>query len=326
MPTRPAPHHWTLALGGVLLLLPVLVTRLHAANRLPPGPLPIGAARPSDFSGLHHVLRLSEKLYSGGVPEGEAGFQALQRLGIRTIITVDGARPDVERARALGMRYVHLPFGYDGCPTAQANAIVKAVRDLPGPVYVHCHHGRHRSPTGAAFARIALDGISPEQAVQELERAGTGKNYTGLYGDVRRYRPPTRAELDRLQVSFPEVASTPPLVEAMVAIETRFDRLLKLSRSGWKAQPDTDPSQEALQLQELYTELQRTGEFKQRPEDYRGWMAEGERAGKSLEGALRAGRLEEASMFLGEVAAGCGSCHAKYRNVPWRRFRTEEAR
>lgn len=296
-------------------MLWLLTSGLSAAEQLPAGPLRIGEG-PRNFAGLHHVVRLSEKLYSGGVPEGDTGFEALQRLGIRTIITVDGARPDVERARKRGMRYVHLPFGYDGCPTPRANAIVKAVRDFPGPVYVHCHHGKHRSPTGAAFARIALDGLTPQQAVKELERAGTGKNYTGLYGDVSRYRPPSMAELDRLPVEFPEIAPTPPLVEAMVAIEKRFDRLLKLSRNRWRAQPGEDPAHEALQLQELYTELQRTEEFQRRPADYRRWMADGERDGKALEAALRAGRLEEASLFVGKLAAGCGNCHARYRNVP----------
>ncbi|MGV3723360.1 MAG: hypothetical protein ACO1SX_20880 [Actinomycetota bacterium] len=307
------------ALACVATLLAVGAVRPEASETLPDGPLPIGDAAPRDFAGLHHVIRLSEKLYSGGVPEGDSGFQALQRLGVKTIITVDGAKPEVERARKLGMRYVHLPFGYDGCPTPQANAIAKAVRDLPGPVYLHCHHGKHRSPTAAAFARIAVDGVSNEEAVQELQRAGTGKNYTGLYGAVSRYTPPTRKELDRLKVTFREVAPTPPLVEGMVAIEQRFDRLMKLQKDGWKPTPGVDAAYEALQLQELFTELNRTGEIKGRPVDYRRWMRASEQDGKALEAALRAGKTEAASMFLGKVAAGCGSCHAKYRNVPQNR-------
>lgn len=290
-------------------------TALAAQGGSPAGPLAIGAG-PVDLAALHNVVRLSEKLYSGGVPEGEAGFRALRRLGIRTVITVDGARPDLELARKHGMRYVHIPFGYDGCPAPTANVIVKAVRDLPGPVYLHCHHGKHRSPAAAAMARIALDGVTPEQAVRELERAGTGKNYTGLYADVRAYRPPSSAELDRLQVEFREVAPTPPLVTAMVQVEQRFDRLLKLQKGGWRPQPGLDPAYEALQLQELYTELNRTPENQARPADYRAWMREGEEVGKRLEAALRAGRLDEASMHLGVVARGCGTCHATYRNVP----------
>jgi protein tyrosine phosphatase (PTP) superfamily phosphohydrolase (DUF442 family) len=315
--THPSRRLLPAVLPPGLVAVSLAVHGLSAPD-LPEGPLPIGA-KPVDFAALHNVVRLSEKLYSGGVPEGEPGFQSLQRLGIKTVITVDGAKPDVATAKQYGMRYVHIPFGYDACPTPTANVIARGVRDLPGPVYIHCHHGKHRSPAGAAMARIALDGISNEEAVKELERAGTGKNYTGLYADVRAYKPPTKEELDRLKVEFRETAPTPPLVEAMVQIEGRFDRLMKLQKEGWKPQPGVDAAYEALQLQELYTELNRTGELKKRPADYRKWMADGERDGKALEAALRAGKLDDASMFLGKVAAGCGSCHAKYRNVPQRR-------
>lgn len=116
-----------------------------------PAPLPeqrqFGDVTAGESPGLHNDFRLSEKLYRGGVPIGEAGYRSLQGLGIKTIISVDGAPPDLVLARKFSMRYVQLPFGYDGCPTPTANAIVKVVRDLPGPVYIHCHHGKHRSPT-----------------------------------------------------------------------------------------------------------------------------------------------------------------------------------
>jgi protein tyrosine phosphatase (PTP) superfamily phosphohydrolase (DUF442 family) len=287
---------------------------LSAAD-LPDGPLPVGA-KPVDFTALHNVIRVSEKLYSGGVPEGELGFKALKKLGIKTVITVDGEKPDLPLARKFALRYVHIPFGYDGCPTPVANVIAKAVRDLPGPIYMHCHHGKNRSPAGAALAQIAVDGITNEEAVKVLERAGTGKSYTGLYADVLAYKPPTKAELDALKVEFREVSPTPPMVEPMVQIGQRFERLSKLQKDGWKPQPGIDPAYEALQLQELYTELNRTEQVRKHKPDFRKWMAEGERDGKALEAALRAAKLDEANMHLGRLTAGCGSCHALYRNVP----------
>jgi cytochrome c556 len=271
-----------------------------------------------DYPVLPNVLRLSEKIYSGGSPDGEAGFEALKKLGIKTLIMVDGAPPQVKLARKAGIRPVHLPFGYDGCPAPTANAIAKAVRDLPGPVYLQCHHGKHRSPVAAAMARVALDGISNEEAVKELERAGTGKNYVGLYADVRAYKPPTRDELDRLKVEFRESVPTPPLMKAMVDIEARYARLMKLQKNGWKPEPGLDPAHEALQLQELYTEWNRTAEAKARPAEFQQMMTDGERDGKALEAALRGGNHEEAGVHLGKVAKNCGGCHVKYRNVPQR--------
>src|SRR6478752_3279438 len=49
-----------------------------------------------DVRGIENVYRLSPTLYSGGQPEGAEAFSALKDLGIRTILTVDGSRPDVE--------------------------------------------------------------------------------------------------------------------------------------------------------------------------------------------------------------------------------------
>ena len=99
-----------------------------------------------EIRGIENTFRLSPRLYSGGDPHGVEALAALKELGVRTIISVDGATPDVETARKLGLRYVHLPIGYDGVPREQAVRLVQAVKTLPGPVYVHCHHGKHRGP------------------------------------------------------------------------------------------------------------------------------------------------------------------------------------
>ncbi|MGE0610114.1 MAG: hypothetical protein AB7O62_23685, partial [Pirellulales bacterium] len=65
---------------------------------------------------LPNAIRLHPKVVSGGQPEGEAAFAELRDLGIKTVISVDGARPAVPLAKKYGLRYVHLPHGYDGVP------------------------------------------------------------------------------------------------------------------------------------------------------------------------------------------------------------------
>ena len=62
--------------------------------------------------------------------------------------------------------------------TARKN-LPKAVRDLPGPIYIHCHHGKHRSPTAAAVACVAAGLIDPANAETILRTAGTSENYRG---------------------------------------------------------------------------------------------------------------------------------------------------
>src|SRR2546422_4056322 len=126
--------------------------------------------------GLHNAHRVTDKVLAGAAPEGDAAFEKLKQLGVKTIISVDGAKPDVETARRHGLRYVHLPIGYDNVAPQQGLAIAKAIDDLPGPIYVHCHHGRHRSAAAVAVACVMNGSLRPEQAESVLRTFGTGEN------------------------------------------------------------------------------------------------------------------------------------------------------
>lgn len=130
---------------------------------------------------LPNPVRLHEKVISGGLPEADAAFQELADLGVKTIISVDGMMPDVATAAKHGLRYVHLPHGYDGIPEQRINELAKAARDLPGPVYIHCHHGKHRSPAAASVACVGAGLIPAGLAVSILQLAGTNPSYRGLY-------------------------------------------------------------------------------------------------------------------------------------------------
>jgi protein tyrosine phosphatase (PTP) superfamily phosphohydrolase (DUF442 family) len=275
--------------------------------------------------GLHNVHRLSGRLLCGSSPDGEEGFRSLQRLGVQTVISVDGARPEVERARKYGLRYVHLPIGYDGVPAAQALRLARAVRDLSGPVYLHCHHGKHRGPAAAAVAQLCLDETwGVEQAVAVMRRAGTDPRYTGLYAAPARVRRPTRQELDRVPADFPEVAPVTALAQAMVATDERWERLRQGRAASWKAppdHPDIDPPHEALQLAEQYREAGRLPQVRARPEEFRRWLGEAEAGAQELEKALRGqaklgGDRAAVEKAFRRVERDCTRCHGRYRDVP----------
>jgi protein tyrosine phosphatase (PTP) superfamily phosphohydrolase (DUF442 family) len=314
---KPMPCPLPYLLSAALLLGVAAVIPLQRAVALDtPADGAKAAGAEIKLPGLHNVFRLSDRLYTGAVPEGEEGFRSLQKLGIRTVLTVDGEAPDVKLAKQFGLRYVHLPFGYDGCPVPQANRIVKAVRDLPGPVYLHCHHGKHRAPSAGALVRRALDGLTPEEATREMERAGTGKNYVGLYGGVRDYQPPTAAELDRMLSDFPAISPTPPLVQRMVELGSWYQKLQAVQAQGWEKGEVKQAAHLALQLREQYRESTRMAEVKARPEPFRVLMRQAETDAESVESALRKNDFPEADRAFSRVAAGCGSCHKAFRDVP----------
>jgi protein tyrosine phosphatase (PTP) superfamily phosphohydrolase (DUF442 family) len=274
--------------------------------------------------GLPNLFRVTDKLLSGGLPAGDIGFRSLQKLGVKTVISVDGAKPDVERARKFGLRYIHLPIGYDGVPAEQGLRIAKAVRDLPGLVYLHCHHGKHRSPAAAAVVRLCLDDrCTVEAAVRFLRKAGTDPKYTGLYAAPKELVRPTSKDLDKVRAEFPEVAQVGGLMQAMVAIEERWDNLKEIRAAGWKApqtHPDLDPAHEALMLMEHYREAARLPNMATRAAEFRRWLTAAATTAEELEALLRTtqGMVPgtQADKLFRQAQVSCTQCHAKYRDVP----------
>jgi protein tyrosine phosphatase (PTP) superfamily phosphohydrolase (DUF442 family) len=306
----------------VYFLLAFAVPLLAAAANPQPASLEKVAAKH-----LPNALQVHPKVISGGQPEGEAGFAELKDLGVKTILSVDGAKPDVELARKYGLRYVHLPHGYDGISDERVAELAKAVRDLPGPIYIHCHHGHHRSPAAASAACVGAGLIEHKDARQVLVVAGTSESYRGLYQTAQNAKRIDDAVLDALQVEFPAVAKLPPMAQAMVDVEHAHDHLKLFAASKWqpiKDQPALEPDHEALLLREHFTELLRTKEVMTRPERYQELMKEGEASAQALEDALKAwikaGRPEKTpdSFVTGmdRVTKNCTACHKQFRDVP----------
>jgi protein tyrosine phosphatase (PTP) superfamily phosphohydrolase (DUF442 family) len=286
----------------------------------------VASAAPVEAPGLHNVFRLTDRLYSGSSPDGEEGFRSLQNLGVRTVLSVDGARPEVELARRYGMRYVHLPIGYDGVPRDQALRLARAVRDLPGPVYLHCHHGKHRGPAAAAVVRLFLDpACGVETVFADMRRAGTDPHYVGLYAAPAALPRPAPGELDGIPAEFREATPAAALVELMVALDERWDLLKQVRAAGWKVppdHPDLDPPHEALQLVEHCREAARLPATAKRPDEFRRWLAEAEAAARELEDVLRAGKAQgavdgpAADRALKRAGDACVRCHTAYRDRP----------
>src|SRR5699024_743027 len=132
-----------------------------------------------DLKHVHNVHRVTDKVISGSQHEGVEGLQDIAALGVQTIISVDGITHDAANAGTLGVRYVHRPVGTDAVPADSGKEIAKAIRELPGPIYIHCHHGKHRSAAAVAVACVFAGDIPASQAEAVLDTFGTGLNYKG---------------------------------------------------------------------------------------------------------------------------------------------------
>lgn len=269
---------------------------------------------------IENLYQLGEGLYSGGEPRWEAAFAELAALGVKTLVSVDGAAPDVETARRHGLRYVHLPLGYQGYPEAACLRLARAATELPGPMFVHCHHGKHRGPAAAAIMAITRWGWSPAQAEQWLQTAGTSTNYAGLYATVRRWRPPAPETLARVPGDFPEAARTPDLVQAMVDADRAWEHLQAIAAAGYRPppdQPDLAPAREAARLAERLAESRQFPEVVGADADLVERFRRAEREARELARLLRNEPLPGAEVLarqLQEVSRSCTECHRAFRD------------
>ena len=284
-----------------------------AQAEAPVASLPEEKQQASDPEGLHNLMRVSDRIYSGSEPHGEEGFESLHKLGVKTVVSVDGAKPNVELANKCGLHYVHIPIGYDGIPQTAGAMLARLVKDSDGPFYIHCHHGKHRGPAAAAVACIATGETDGKDALHILERAGTSKGYAGLWRDVENYTPPAAgAELPELV----EVAEVNSFAAAMSQIDRSFDNLKLCRDAGWATPPDHPdivPAQEALLLQEGLHEAGRNLEAPV-DEQLKTWLAEADENALALLTVLKDkradGRVEQFNM----LEQSCKRCHQKYRD------------
>lgn len=290
MPHRmAAPSFW-------FVLISLNISSLAAAFDEPEQkPVPrTGGPTSKTYPALHNLIAVTERIYSGGEPAGEEAFESLDRLGVKAIVSVDGATPDVSAARSHGIRYIHIPIGYDGVPAEAGAAIARVMRDVDGAVYIHCHHGKHRGPAAAAVACIASGAADGRQALAILEQAGTGQEYPGLWRDVAAYKPPPAgAKLPELH----ETAKVGSLAAAMSNIDRTFDALKLCQKSNWQApedHPDLVPRAEAALVRQQFRESARLL-MKDHDARFKAWLAEAEATASKLETAIENRRPDEAT-------------------------------
>ena len=283
----------------------------------------LDATSPAEHPGIHQLVAFTPGIWSGAAPEGEEAFESLRRLGVRTIVSVDGAEPEANLAAAHGIRYVHLPIGYDGIDRERALEIARAVRDLPGPVYIHCHHGKHRSAAAAGSAAISLGLMDAGRAKARMAVSGTSPSYTGLFRCVDDATLASTADLDAADATFPSVAATPGLVKAMVEVDLAFEHLKDIEAAGWKVparHPDLVPAAEAGRLADLLRNLAQDPSAARNPPEYAEMYRKASAEVSELETALvrldRGETVDPASLsrLLKGIAASCKECHVKYRD------------
>jgi protein tyrosine phosphatase (PTP) superfamily phosphohydrolase (DUF442 family)/cytochrome c556 len=252
------------------------------------------------------------------MPEGTKGLDSLAALGVRTVISVDGARPEVDAASARGMRSIHLPMTYSGVSEERALQIARAIRDLPRPIYIHCHHGKHRSPAVTAAALICLGGMTPEQGHAMLKLSGTSPSYPGLYRSVETERPRSTTEINSADATFPPIAQVSSFVGGMVDIDHAYDHLKIIAANNWTTpatHPDLVPAAEAGRMVETLRSIASRTDSHPRHADMLAMLHANIDAASKLEDLIvRKAPPADLTAAMGLISASCKDCHKVYRD------------
>ena len=287
----------------------------------------VSAIKKLDAKHLPNAVQIHSKVITGGLPADDDAFKELADLGVKTIISVDGAKPDVAAAQKHGLRYVHLPHGYDGISDERAKQLAKAVNELDGPIYIHCHHGKHRSPVAGAVACVGAGLILPKQSREILELAGTSGDYAGLFKSAENAHEFEKSLLANLDTEFMPSVQVPPMAQAMVDLEKSFHHLQLLSINQWRpmtVHPDIIPAHEALILREHFTELHRTPETKSYGSQFLDLLQSSESSAKEIQNHLksieqlgdtqRSQTVKLIDSHLMSIKTDCSACHMAFRN------------
>ncbi len=179
---RSTPWLVTLLLGGALvmgastsgchhqLVLPPLGTSNNA--RCASDPASSRWAEPLSRPGLPNLHKVSDDLYRGAQPTAE-GMEQLDALGIKTIISLRSADTDRKILHTTGPTYEHIPMVAWHAEDDDVVRFLRIVTDESRlPVFVHCQRGADRTGLMVAVYRIAVQGWSKEQAIDEMTHGG----------------------------------------------------------------------------------------------------------------------------------------------------------
>ncbi len=287
----------------------------HAGE--PPALPALDADKAKDLPGLHNVVAYADGLFSGAVPEGEEGFETLHALGVTTVVSVDGAIPDVEAAERHGIRYIHLPISYDTVPELRTLQLAQVVANAKGPLYMHCHHGKHRSAGAVAAAAVVAGKLTPAAAEQRMKVSGTSAAYSGLWSAVRNAHPADAAQLRSDLSAFPKTAQVSGMVGTMAELDVVFDLVKLAAQNRWQApafHPDLVAKKETARMHGLFARLEDDADSKQLDQGYQRLLQQAIDLTARLHEAVDQGDHEAASGLFHQVGKSCKECHKTYRD------------
>ena len=144
-------------------------------------------AQPLELPGLPNLHKVCDELYRGAQPTAE-GMKELEKLGVKTVVNLRFVFSDRDELKGTSLGYEHINTT-TFWPVKDDVARFLRIATDPNrtPVFVHCQYGADRTGTMVAVYRIAVQGWSKDEAIEEMTKGGFGHHaiYKNLVEFIR---------------------------------------------------------------------------------------------------------------------------------------------
>ena len=139
------------------------------------------------IEGVGNFGEVTPTLFRGAHPT-RAGVKALSEMGIEIVVDAAGSRTEEKEVRQLGLQYVAIPWH---CPFPSDEVFVKFLKILQEnpnkKVFVNCRLGEDRTGMMVAAYRMAVQGWTADEAMQEMYQFGFTKGHHFLCPGLASY-------------------------------------------------------------------------------------------------------------------------------------------
>jgi protein tyrosine/serine phosphatase len=128
---------------------------------------------------------VNERLYRGGQPS-EEGMRELRALGVKTVVNLRWLHSDRDEIGSLELGYEHIRMHAWHAKDEDVIRFLRIATDpTKQPVFLHCQHGSDRTGTMIAVYRMAVEGWTADEAIDEMMRGGHG--FHSMYTNLTQY-------------------------------------------------------------------------------------------------------------------------------------------
>lgn len=140
---------------------------IETANR------PLNWAKKIDLNPLYNLYKVDENLYRSEQPT-KAGMQALEKLGIKSIVNVRNILNDRSEGKSTNLTLYKKSINTWTIKYSEVVDALKLIQKAPKPTLIHYKHGSDRTGCIVAAYRIVFMNWTKEEAIREFQLGGFG--------------------------------------------------------------------------------------------------------------------------------------------------------